>query len=378
MPPQRWLDFLSEYPDVLRWRGSVWPSILPSVLTMGLFATLIAVLYLHFGFTKLSLPNAVIPSLSVVLGLLLAFRANTSYARFYEGRQIWEQITSNSRNLARLVWCAIPERTQSEHLEKMRCMKLLLAFAVATKHHIRKEMGCNYYDLDHLLPPNWIPAAANDKTQYPQAAEDTSQSPAAALFASTETTSQGPLANQTGDNPDDPATGHRPVLFRKFVSDEDLPDEADADMSLPLEIVFRIGLYIAQMKNTNRIDGNIVGTITTHLNNLIDCLGSLERIVNTPIPRAYNIHLKQGLALYLLAVPFTLIADLKWWIIPTVILVSFTLFGIEGIGAQIENPFMYSSNDLPLNQFCDQLRKEIEYIIYHIPSETENVLMHGR
>jgi putative membrane protein len=119
----------------------------------------------------------------------------------------------------------------------------------------------------------------------------------------------------------------------------------------------------------------------------------------------------------LLAVPFTLIADLKWWIIPTVVLVSFTLFGIEGIGAQIgkpalritkvkwglgkkkfgswyyfslrytdkqyllphtENPFMYSSNDLPLNQFCDQLRKEIEYIIYHIPSETENVLMHGR
>jgi putative membrane protein len=44
---------------------------------------------------------------------------------------------------------------------------------------------------------------------------------------------------------------------------------------------------------------------------------------------------KQGLALYLLAVPFTLIADLKWWIIPTVVLVSFTLFGIEGIGAQI-------------------------------------------
>jgi predicted membrane chloride channel (bestrophin family) len=43
-----------------------------------------------------------------------------------------------------------------------------------------------------------------------------------------------------------------------------------------------------------------------------------------------------------------------------------------------ENPFLYSPNDLPLNQFCNQIRKEIEYIIYHIPSETENVLMHGR
>ncbi|GAB5593079.1 hypothetical protein Unana1_07979 [Umbelopsis nana] len=345
---------------------------------MGLFTSVIAVLYLHFGLTKLSLPNAVVPSLSVVLGLLLAFRANTSYARFYEGRQIWEQITSNSRNLARLIWCSIPERTQSDHLEKMRCMKLLLAFAVATKHHIRREMGCNYYDLEHLLPPNWIPAAANDKTQYEQVEPATSSSPPAALFESTEPTTVGPLADHAGDNPDDPTSGHQPSPFRRYVSDEDLPDEADADMSLPLEIVFRIGLYIAQMKKDNKIDANFVGTITTHLNNLIDCLGSLERIVNTPIPRAYNIHLKQGLALYLLAVPFTLIADLKWWIIPTVVLVSFTLFGIEGIGAQIENPFMYSSNDLPLNQFCDQLRKEIEYIIYHIPSETENVLMHGR
>lgn len=53
---------------------------------------------------------------------------------------------------------------------------------------------------------------------------------------------------------------------------------------------------------------------------------------------------KQGLALYLLAVPFTLIADLKWWIIPTVVLVSFTLFGIEGIGAQIGKGVICSRN----------------------------------
>jgi putative membrane protein len=258
---------------------------------MGCFASLIAVLYLHFGYTELSLPNSVVPSLSVVLGLLLAFRANTSYARFYEGRQLWEQITSNSRNLARLIWCSIPERTQNDHLEKMRCMKLLLAFSVATKHHIRKEMGCNYYDLEHLLPPNWTPAAADDNYQYRQSHSAGQQPDAAALFTNPEATSAGPLEDRLGDNPDDPATGHRPNTFRRFVSDEDLPDEADADMSLPLEIVFRIGLYIAQMKADDKIDGNFVGTITTHLNNLIDCLGSLERIVNTPIPRAYNIHL---------------------------------------------------------------------------------------
>jgi predicted membrane chloride channel (bestrophin family) len=46
---------------------------------------------------------------------------------------------------------------------------------------------------------------------------------------------------------------------------------------------------------------------------------------------------KQSLALYLLAIPFTLISELGWWITPTIILASFTLFGIDAIGAQIGN-----------------------------------------
>jgi putative membrane protein len=44
---------------------------------------------------------------------------------------------------------------------------------------------------------------------------------------------------------------------------------------------------------------------------------------------------KQSLALYLLAIPFTLVSELRWWIVPTMILASFTLFGIDAIGAQI-------------------------------------------
>lgn len=48
-----------------------------------------------------------------------------------------------------------------------------------------------------------------------------------------------------------------------------------------------------------------------------------------------NDYRKQSLALYILAIPFTLISQLRWWIVPTIILASFTLFGIDAIGAQI-------------------------------------------
>jgi len=37
--------------------------------------------------------------------------------------------------------------------------------------------------------------------------------------------------------------------------------------------------------------------------------------------------------------------------------------GIEGIANQIEMPFGYDPQDLPLDTYCDDLKEEVEYII---------------
>lgn len=52
-----------------------------------------------------------------------------------------------------------------------------------------------------------------------------------------------------------------------------------------------------------------------------------------------GIHLKQCVTLYLFALPFTLVQDLHWKMIPIVTVVAFTLMGIEGIANEIEMPF---------------------------------------
>ena len=52
-----------------------------------------------------------------------------------------------------------------------------------------------------------------------------------------------------------------------------------------------------------------------------------------------GIHLKQCVTLYLFALPFVLVEDLHWKMIPIVTVVAFTLMGIEGIANQIEMPF---------------------------------------
>lgn len=85
-------------------------------------------------------------TVSVALGLLLAFRVNTAYDRYWEGRKLIQSVMGTIRNLARQVWINIPEENDNDHLEKMRCIKLLLAFFVATKRHLRHEYGTHYED----------------------------------------------------------------------------------------------------------------------------------------------------------------------------------------------------------------------------------------
>ncbi|CAO3619941.1 unnamed protein product [Cunninghamella blakesleeana] len=431
-------------------KGSVVPDIFPLVVLTTLYGY--AIVYANELGYPVYISNSVIPALSVVLGLLLAFRANTSYARYYEGRQLWETLTSNARNLSRLVWLSIPERTQSDHLEKMRCMKLILAFAVSTKHHLRHEYGLDYYDLDYLLPPHWIPAAIKDDQDPNQGnnSKRNKQALSSAYFdkdhlsylkdsvrygkrsnryhfgdnpndivnqriyhhqktasnitlhgddddendvqmngafpPSTSTSSASLLNNipeeQTVPNEeeqnknDDNNSSRRSSLDSNehhhhfFSSDEDLPDESSkANMSLPLEILFRMSLYMAQAQHDKKIDAIFSSVIISHLNQLNDCLAGLERLEDTPIPKAYNIHLKQSLWLYLVVMPFTIVNELGWWLVPTCVIISFILYGIDAIGAQIENPFGYNGNDLPLNQFCDVIRKEIEFVVTFFPCE---------
>jgi putative membrane protein len=65
------------------------------------------------------------------------------------------------------------------------------------------------------------------------------------------------------------------------------------------------------------------------LNTMVDCLTQFERILRSPIPLAYSIHLKQTVWIYCLSLPFQLIKNLHYITIPVVFLASMILMGIE-------------------------------------------------
>jgi ion channel-forming bestrophin family protein len=69
----------------------------------------------------------------IVLGLLLVFRTNSAYERWWEGRKLWGQLTNESRNFALKV-NALLTLTPAHH---RRVGELLISFAYALKHHLR-------------------------------------------------------------------------------------------------------------------------------------------------------------------------------------------------------------------------------------------------
>lgn len=281
----------------LSFRGSVIPSVLPRALFCGLFGFWISLL--HYWGLSVSLPilGSLIPN--IVLGLLLVFRTNTAYERFWEGRKLWGNLVNNSRNLARQIWVSVEEKEPSDRAEKIAVLRLLAAFAVATKLHLRSEPV--NLELKELL----------SSSRYEK------------------------LKNM--NNP-------------------------------PLEVAFWIGDYLQQQYEQNHLHIYQLTAMQQLLNTMVDVLGGCERILRTPIPLAYAIHLKQLLLLYCFSLPFQMVKDFGWFTGAIVAIISFTLLGIEEIGIEIENPFGRDPNDLPLDAICATMQRNIEDLISLAPS----------
>lgn len=127
----------------LRLAGTVLHGIYPWVLACGGYGFLISVLN-YYGIVPSSLSeNKVIPSvvlcLNVVLSLLLIFRTNTAHDRFWEGRKLWGAMVNVVRNLARGIWIIIEEKDHKDRTDKEAAMRLVVAFAMAMKLHLRRD-----------------------------------------------------------------------------------------------------------------------------------------------------------------------------------------------------------------------------------------------
>ncbi|MBD1936599.1 bestrophin family ion channel [Microcoleus sp. FACHB-68] len=280
----------------LQLRGSVAPTVFPRVVLCGVFGFLVSLIYYYGAPVSWDIFGSVVTNVvfNLVLGLLLVFRTNTAYERFWEGRKIWGVIVINARNLARQIWVGVSEVEPADRENKASVLKLLVAFAIATKLHLRKE------PVDSELEARINPAQT--------------------------------LKLKKVKNP-------------------------------PLEVALWIGNYLQQQQNRGCLTSNQLRAMNKLLDSMVEALTGCERISRTPIPLAYSIYLKRLLLIYGLILPFQIVDKTQWYTGLIVALISFILLGIEEIGNEIENPFGYDPNDLPLDEICNTISNNIEDLI---------------
>jgi len=96
-------------------------------------------------------------------------------------------------------------------------------------------------------------------------------------------------------------------------------------------------------------------------------LGACERILYTPMPWVYTLHLRMFMLLYLGCLPFALSYNTPVPSAGAIIFYSFVLsyafLGLEDMAVQIQNPFGDSLSDLPLTIFLQLLQDDIEEVV---------------
>lgn len=116
-------------------KGSVVRQIFWRVLFF--FAWSVAVYVIHRFVYPVHVPSTVHTLIGVALGLLLVFRTNASYERFWEGRRMWGGIVNETRNLARAATAFL--RDQPALLEET--ILWTAVFPSAAMHSLRGTSG---------------------------------------------------------------------------------------------------------------------------------------------------------------------------------------------------------------------------------------------
>ncbi|KIY71134.1 UPF0187-domain-containing protein [Cylindrobasidium torrendii FP15055 ss-10] len=133
------------------------------------------------------------------------------------------------------------------------------------------------------------------------------------------------------------------------------------DENLPLEILRCLSEWFSVLELRASVPGSSMGSMIGLLANMEDNLTALERILTTPLPFVYSVHIRHTLWIYLFALPFQLVTSFGWYAIPGVSIASFIYIGFLAAGEEIEQPFGYDENDLDMDMFCQQIiHPEIE------------------
>lgn len=122
-------------------RSDTFRQLLPAMLGVAAYTALVAYLEQDVFHTHFKNATIVHSLVGFVLSMLLVFRTNTAYERWWEGRRVWGSIVNNSRGLA-LKLSSMVDDPATRH----RLRILLTNEVMAMKWHLRKGFNDNDFE----------------------------------------------------------------------------------------------------------------------------------------------------------------------------------------------------------------------------------------
>ena len=287
--------------------------ILQPLLAVTATALLVACIQLFWGVVPGRTLGKSLAQMHTLLGgalsLLLVFRTNAAYNRFWEARKIWESVLNRCRDLARFIYL-YQEETGAERVSRL--ISLLCAFPRELRAHLVGRSLLDDLEVEKkprpLNPPmrtglrdvlvdaerEWLTSAAG----YEHVVRRATAAPMPPAFITKRLES----------------AGNRPLLVCKCLSTD--------FKAIPDSLTFTSRERLMLLKDVNQLSSYI---------------GACERLLQTPVPLSYARHTSRFLALWCLTLPFSLVESMGLLIVPVTAFVTWCLFGIQEIGLFIEH-----------------------------------------
>lgn len=287
------LDRESWLGQVLHLRGTSLHVVWKRVAAATLVGVAVTVPHEIIGSFERSLTPLPFTLVGFALAIFLGFRNNTGYDRFWEGRKLWGAMVNVARTLTRQILTLVGPRmvdATGDHQvgeaerEQLDSVRRELVYALIAYVHAFRH---HLRDEDGLAELEGLVPAS--------------------LHAS--------LAGEI----------NRPVAILQWLGDR------------------LRGLY-----DRGWIHPMHLPVFEASLTEITSIQGACERIKSTPIPASYTVLIHRIVALYCVGLPFGIVSSVGILTPAVVAIVAYAFYGLDAVGSEIENPFGYDPNDLPL------------------------------
>ena len=287
--PSRWLAPVFQFH-----RSDTFRRLIFLLIGLGVYTALLAYLEIDFFHLRDSNPLKNITLMHGLLGfaisMLLVFRTNTAYERWWEGRKLWGSLVNCSRNLAVKLHAFLPPEDQQGREWFAQVIGL---FASELRLHLLREQT----------------RLALDERPHPE-----------------------------------------------------LPD-LDRAKHVPVQLVTSLMQRLHRLQQEGHLSENQMLLMNPDVTAFLDICGACERIKNTPIPYTYTAFIKKFIVAYSITLPLGYVFVLSWLAVPVVVFVFYVLASLELIAEQIEDPFGYDSNDLPMDRLAQVITSNVKDIL---------------